>query len=364
MNITASRAAILALIPVLAIILIVGLYISASTVLTPGSSLPSTVTSTSTHTSILSGNSCSYPCKGSISVENQNVNFSNYFLDFNPPCRYSTPQCEASSYEMPLGANGSFAVNFQPSTWVVDLSPCPWSGCSSLFPLTINIVNTSQPALLSILITGASTVSVSSSSCTISGEATGFFLHIVSGDKPVEGAKLAVTQVDYCSSSAPFTTMTDSQATFITNSSGWINIQQLQIPSSDYYLIFNVQFSNSTYNFSKTFNVDWRPQQGTFVTLDLPSGNTAIQYIMPTSCSGTCYYPTSSILSCTITHYTVLGQEYVSVQNGTTITSSTAVTSISQSTFTTSVYESAGYNTTNSNPPSSWEVEFCSYVAP
>lgn len=127
-----------------------------------------------------------------------------------------------------------------------------------------------------------STTNQNSSTCTISAEATGFYLHVVSDDSnaPVQGAKLKVTPVSSCLGSGPYTTLTDSQLSYSTNSSGWaaVNLGQLQVGSGDYYLIFQVQFSNATFTFTKSFNVSWQPESTTIVTLSAPSGNVSVTY--------------------------------------------------------------------------------------
>ena len=139
----------------------------------------------------------------------------------------------------------------------------------------------------------ATTTTETSTICTISAEPAGFFLHVVTDgtSEPIQGVSLKVVPVNSCNGSGPETTLTQSSETFVTNSSGWIDIQDTQLPLDQaFYLEFNVQYSNGTYSFSKSFRVGWAPEQGTFVTLSLPSGTVNIAYLYPTSCNGTCYF--------------------------------------------------------------------------
>ena len=72
----------------------------------------------------------------------------------------------------------------------------------------------------------------------------------------------------------------------------------------------------------------------------------------------------SNRIACRAQYYSVLGKEYIEVQNRTTYTSFTVFTSSSTNTFTTtSDYQNAGYVTSTSFyvPPSAWEVITCTY---
>jgi hypothetical protein len=72
-----------------------------------------------------------------------------------------------------------------------------------------------------------------------------------------------------------------------------------------------------------------------------------------------------TLAACTAYYYSVLGQEYISVTNGTTYTSltTTTISSVSAFTSTALVSETAGYATTTTvfKPPSAWEVVSCVY---
>ncbi len=107
---------------------------------------------------------------------------------------------------------------------------------------------------------------------------------------PIFGAKVSVTPVGTCFGLGPTTTLSSLSENSTTNSSGWLSIPGVDY-GGVYYLVLNVQYQfNSTYNFSKTFNLEWSPQQGTFVTLSLPSGTTTTQYLFPLSCNYYCYF--------------------------------------------------------------------------
>jgi hypothetical protein len=140
-------------------------------------------------------------------------------------------------------------------------------------------------------------VTTSSAYCTISAEPTGFYLHVIAdnSDTPIKNARLAVTQVSRCDNGN--TTLSDSQESFTTNSSGWITVTLPFLASGNFFLIFAVQYSNSTYTFSKTFDVYWQPEQGTFVTLSIPSGSVGIVYRVPINCNGNCIYASTVVSS-------------------------------------------------------------------
>lgn len=130
--------------------------------------------------------------------------------------------------------------------------------------------------------TSVSTTIQDSSTCTISAEATGFYLHVVSDESstPIQGAKLTVTPISTCMGSGPYMILSNSESSYVSNSSGWaaVDMSQLQVGSGNYYLIFEVKFSNATLTFTKSFNVSWRPESSTIVTLSLPSGNVSVSY--------------------------------------------------------------------------------------
>jgi hypothetical protein len=146
-------------------------------------------------------------------------------------------------------------------------------------------------------------------------------------------------------------------------------------------LIFNVSLmSNSSQH--EEANFSWT---GTFSeTVPFPSSaslfagnarigwfvNSSILYIqIATGESVTTSTPsTSNEMACLSTRYSVLGLETLSVENGTTYTSSTVTTLSTQSSFTTTTVEneSLGYVTTSSSyiPPSSWTITSCTFITP
>ncbi|MHB2035838.1 MAG: hypothetical protein ACYCPW_03735 [Nitrososphaerales archaeon] len=139
--------------------------------------------------------------------------------------------------------------------------------------------------------TNAGTTTTSASVvCTISAEPTGFYLRVIGANSssPIGDAKLTTTVVSECDNVN--STLTNWQGFFTTNSSGWISVLIASVPSGNYFLVFNVQYSNSTFQFSKTFNVYWQPEQGTFVTLSIPSGSVTVVYRVPVGCNVTCTY--------------------------------------------------------------------------
>ncbi|MGI0092268.1 MAG: hypothetical protein ACREBS_11225 [Nitrososphaerales archaeon] len=119
--------------------------------------------------------------------------------------------------------------------------------------------------------------------CAISAEPAGFYLHAISDNTslPVESASLAVTPVDNCMGSGPYTVLANQESNYVTNSSGWVRVPVPEI-GGDYYLIFTVNYegtiNGNTYSVTKDFNVTWRPEQITVVTISLPSGNLAAKY--------------------------------------------------------------------------------------
>ena len=121
----------------------------------------------------------------------------------------------------------------------------------------------------------------SSYTCIISAEPTGFYLHVITDGtpKPIQGAKLTATLVSQCNNVN--STLVNGQGFFTTNSTGWATVSMPFVASGNFFLVFDVQYSNSTYSFSKTFDVYWAPQQGTFVTVSLPSGTVSMSYRYP-----------------------------------------------------------------------------------
>lgn len=181
-------------------------------------------------------------------------------------------------------------VSIHGTTW----SGNEWSNSciipSHVFIPNPNHINATSPASSSTN-TGTTTTSTSVV-CTISAEPTGFYLHVIGANSssPIGDAKLTTTVVSECDNVN--STLTNWQGFFTTNSSGWISVLIPFVPSGNYFLVFNVQYSNSTFQFSKTFNVYWQPEQGTFVTLSIPSGSVNVVYRVPVGCNVTCTYTT------------------------------------------------------------------------
>jgi hypothetical protein len=140
-----------------------------------------------------------------------------------------------------------------------------------------------QTAVLHMTV-GSPSVSTSQT-CVVSSEPTGFFLHVVpdSGVGVIPGFPVRVTPMVECGGSA--TADTSAEALYVTNGSGWIVASNPPV-SGDYYLVYSFEFSGQNYRVT----ADWRPEQGTFTTVSLPSGNVATEYLIPKSCSFTCTY--------------------------------------------------------------------------
>jgi hypothetical protein len=138
-------------------------------------------------------------------------------------------------------------------------------------------------------IQATTTVSTQTSTvCSVSAEPTGFYLHVITDEtpKPIEGAVLNATLINGCG----YPPTGPASQIIMTNSTGWAALSAVSGASGNFFFIFNVQYSNSSYSFSKTFQVSWQPEQGTFVTVSLPSGTVSVVYRFPVSCNFTCYY--------------------------------------------------------------------------
>jgi hypothetical protein len=204
-----------------------------------------------------------------------------------------------------LGAYAGFSISSSTSTFAVtttsltSITTAATTSLTSLKSETKNVSATSTSAGSEVTSPVSSTTSSSTSnstqittSCSISTEPAGIFLHVVTDGTPtpIYGAKVSVTPVGTCFGLGPTTTLPTLSENF-TNSSGWLSIPGLEDYGGAYYLVFHVQYQlNSTFNFSKTFNVQWAPQSGTFVTLSLPSGTITSQYLLPLSCNYYCYF--------------------------------------------------------------------------
>ena len=169
-----------------------------------------------------------------------------------------------------------FVVNASTNSEILSTS----SEATSTNSQTTSFTTTSYPGCGSLGCTSAATF------CSVSAEPTGFYLHVIADgtSNPVQGARLNATLVNGCGNPPA----SPDYQIIATNSTGWAKISIPQDASGAYSFIFTVQYHLS--NFSKTFQVGWAPQQGTFVTLSLPSGIVSINYRFPISCNGVCYY--------------------------------------------------------------------------
>ena len=131
---------------------------------------------------------------------------------------------------------------------------------------------------------GTSNRSVSAT-CTISAEPTGFFIHLVpdSGVGRIPGLIVQVTPMTECGGSA--TPDASAEVVYVTNGSGWAIMSNPAV-SGDFYLVYSFSFSGRQYSVT----ADWRPEQATFTTVGLPSGDVTTSYVMPKSCNFTCIY--------------------------------------------------------------------------
>lgn len=141
-----------------------------------------------------------------------------------------------------------------------------------------------RTSTVTVISTVISTVQVTAS-CIVSDESTGFFLHLVtdSAQTPVEGVSVTATPAIECEGyTLPDTSL---EATYTTNGSGWAVIS-IPAVNSEYALIYSFSYAGRVYNLT----VSWMPQQGTFTTVSLPSGNVTTTYLYPKSCNGTCTF--------------------------------------------------------------------------
>jgi len=140
-----------------------------------------------------------------------------------------------------------------------------------------------QAAVLHVTV-GSPSASTSET-CAISAEPTGFFLHLVpdSGVGVIPGLVVRVTPMVECGGST--TADTSAEVVYVTNGSGWVVISSPPV-GGDYYLVYTFDFSGRNYSITAY----WRPEQGTFTTASLPSGNATTEYLFPQSCNFTCTY--------------------------------------------------------------------------
>jgi hypothetical protein len=133
--------------------------------------------------------------------------------------------------------------------------------------------------------TNTTSVSTSSEVCTVTADPAGFFLHLVtdSARVPIAGVQVTVIPMTECIGSP--TPATSMEATYVTNGTGWAVVSSY-LGGQDYNLLYDFQYSGHGYNVT----ADWRPEQGTFTTVSLPSGNITSVYLFPKSCNGTCTY--------------------------------------------------------------------------
>jgi len=128
-------------------------------------------------------------------------------------------------------------------------------------------------------------VSISSEVCTVSADSTGFFLHFVtdSARAPIAGVQVTVIPMIECIGNP--TPAISMEATYVTNGTGWAVVSSYP-GGQEYYLLYEFQYSGRGYNVT----AGWSPEQGTFTTVSLPSGNVTSVYMFPKSCNGTCTY--------------------------------------------------------------------------
>ncbi len=120
-------------------ILLIIIGISIAVIILSNYGFPNNVTITETTFTVRQSQTffCGSPCNGQVIIGGIS-NYSNYVLYFNPPCIYAHPPCEEASAGARLQSNGNFSFPYA-GTWLVFLSPCPWTDCS-IFPVTITSV--------------------------------------------------------------------------------------------------------------------------------------------------------------------------------------------------------------------------------
>ena len=158
---------------------------------------------------------------------------------------------------------------------------------TTAYTTTTCLQPTGNPVGCATMTSSSQSQSATSTYCTISAEPTGFYLHVITDGtpKPIQGAVLNATAVSSCGTET-------SSRILTTNATGWVTAPVPQI-SGNYFMVFQVQYTNSTTGetFSKFISqVGWAPEQGTFVTLSLPSGTVNFSYLFPISCNGVCHY--------------------------------------------------------------------------
>ena len=133
--------------------------------------------------------------------------------------------------------------------------------------------------------TMTTSASISSEVCTVSADSTGFFLHFVtdSARAPIAGVQVTVIPMIECIGNP--TPAISMEATYVTNGTGWAVVSSYP-GGQEYYLLYEFQYSGRGYNVT----AGWSPEQGTFTTVSLPSGNVTSVYMFPKSCNGTCTY--------------------------------------------------------------------------
>ena len=128
-------------------------------------------------------------------------------------------------------------------------------------------------------------VSISSEVCTVSADPTGFFLHLVtdSARAPIAGVQVTVIPMIECVGNP--TPAISMEATYVTNGTGWVVVSSYP-GGQEYYLLYEFQYSGRGYNVT----AGWSPEQGTFTTVSLPSGNVTSVHLFPKTCNGNCTF--------------------------------------------------------------------------
>ena len=141
------------------------------------------------------------------------------------------------------------------------------------------------PCQSAVPTTMTTAVSTTSEVCTVTADPAGFFLHLMTDSvgAPVAGVQVKVIPMIECVGNP--TPAISMEATYITNGTGWITVTSYP-GGQEYYLPYDFQYSGRGYNVT----ADWRPEQGTFTTVGLPSGNFTPVYLIPKSCNGTCTF--------------------------------------------------------------------------
>lgn len=163
-------------IAVVAVLVVIGVAITAATVLgqqggksettTPGTSTSAITTNSSTFSStsgsqvmqgILTGYVTVSPSQPACPVNQScNVNMTGYSLEFASQCPNVTSStsvysCQSKMYSAPLSPGGHYSILLPPGAYEITglLPSCNWTGCSSTLPMSV-VVEAGQQIVVNV----------------------------------------------------------------------------------------------------------------------------------------------------------------------------------------------------------------------